>query len=74
MQYLDVDAAELLPLAVEEVEGLLGAELDLDWPLGRLVQPLLDVHLVLRRLSGGIVVRFHVISSILTNKDFLPAS
>ena len=62
-KYLDVDAAELLALSVEEVEGLLGAELDLDRPLGRLVQPLLHVHLVLvEEMVGYSVVSMELIS------------
>ena len=43
---LDADRAELLALAVEQVEGLVGAELDLDRPAAVLVEPLLHVHLV----------------------------
>ena len=63
LQYLDVDAAELLSLSVEEVECLLWSELDLDRPLGRLVQPLLHVHLVLVKVVGYSVVSMELISN-----------
>ena len=47
---LHTHAAQLLPLSVHQVEGLVGSELDLDVALGVVVEPLLDVHLV-HRLS-----------------------
>ena len=43
---LDLHRPQLLPLPVQEVEGGLGAETDFHRPLGALVEPLLDVHLV----------------------------
>ena len=43
---LDTDTTELLSFSVHQMESLIRPELDLDIPLGVVVEPLLDVHLV----------------------------